>query len=78
MIIGQGHSTDPCVCVKCEQLLLSGVSRKQVVWLENGRFREHTVGHGDVQIALPGHLPRFVYGVLRYKNTTGLLFMAHS
>lgn len=30
---------------------------------------ERTVGEGDVHVALPGHLPRFVYGVLRCKET---------
>lgn len=29
---------------------------------------KRTVGDGDVQIALPGQLPRLVYGVLRCKN----------
>jgi len=47
-------------------------------------FVERTVGEGDVQVALPGHLPRFVYGVLRCKKQQqqqqqrGCLFTAHS
>ena len=80
VIIGQVHSTGPSVCasVKCEGLILIRcVQKKEVVC---GRsFRERTVGDGHVQIALPGHLPRFVDGVLRCKNTTtGLLFTARS
>lgn len=79
-IISQVHSTGfACVClcvcvcflIRCEQKA-GRVARCRT-------FGERTVGDGDVQLALPGHLPRFVDGVLRCRNTTtGLLFTARS
>lgn len=79
-IISQVHSTGfACVClcvcvcflIRCEQKA-GRVARCRT-------FGERTVGDGDVQLALPGHLPRFVDGVLRCRNTTtGVLFTARS
>lgn len=67
-----------CVCVfVC--VFLSGASRKPGCVARCRTFGERTVGDGDVQLALPGHLPRFVDGVLRCRNTTtGVLFTARS
>lgn len=78
-IISQVHSTGfACVCVfVC--VFLSGASRKPGCVARCRTFGERTVGDGDVQLALPGHLPRFVDGVLRCRNTTtGVLFTARS
>ena len=81
VIISQVHSTGfvcVCVCVfVC--VFLSGASREPGRVARCRTFAERTVGDGDVQIALPGHLPRFVDGVLRCRNTTtDLLFTARS
>lgn len=82
MIISQGHHRS--LCVKCELLFLIRFEQKAgcvaFFFLRpgSGTIGERTVGDGEVQIALPGHLPRFIYGMLRCKNiTTGLLFTAH-
>lgn len=39
-------------------------------------FGGHTVGHGNVQVTLPGHLSWFVYGLLRCWNTNRSLVQA--
>lgn len=79
VIIGQGRRTGPCgvwvtSLIRCEQKagrVAYSPAESRTVW-------ERTVGEGDVQIALPGHLPRLVDGVLRCNDTTGLLFTARS
>lgn len=79
-IISQVHSTGfACVCLCVCVCYLIRCEQKAGRVAGCRTFGERTVGDGDVQLALPGHLPRFVDGVLRCRNTTtGLLFTARS